>query len=153
MARSNLAYDYRRLAEREAAKAPQIREVRKQESHEEKRTGLSMAKVSVMLVVVVAMLSALLYTRVVQVEVTREYNRAETTLAAMKSENSTLMKQLENKLSIANIEAIALDQLGMQKLENRQIQYITFETEDVVEVVQSPNLFEQIGSFFAGLFS
>ena len=112
-----------------------------------------MAKVSVMLVVVVAMLSALLYTRVVQVEVTREYNRAETTLAAMKSENSTLMKQLENKLSIANIEAIALDQLGMQKLENRQIQYITFETEDVVEVVQSPNLFEQIGSFFAGLFS
>lgn len=153
MARSNLAYDYRRLAEREAAKAPQIREVRKQESHEEKRTGLSMAKVSVMLVIVVAMLSALLYTRVVQVEVTREYNRAETTLAAMKSENSTLMKQLENKLSIANIEAIALDQLGMQKLENRQIQYITFETEDVVEVVQSPNLFEQIGSFFAGLFS
>ena len=153
MARSNLAYDYRRLAEREAAKAPQIREVRKQESHEEKRTGLSVAKVSVMLLVVVAMLSALLYTRVVQVEVTREYNLAETTLAAMKSENSTLMKQLENKLSIANIEAIALDQMGMQKLENRQIQYITFETEDVVEVVQSPNLFEQIGSFFAGLFS
>ena len=153
MARSNLAYDYRRLTEREAAKAPQIREVRKQEVREEKQSRSSVAKAAIMLVTVVALLSALLYTRVVQVEVTREYNQAEASLAAMKSENSTLMKQLENKLSIANIETIALDQLGMQKLENRQIQYITFETEDVVEVVQSPNLFEQIGSFFAGLFS
>lgn len=153
MAKSNLAYDYRRLAEREAARTPQIREVRKEKVREEKKSGLSMARVSATLLVVVAMLSALLYTRVVQIEVTREYNQTEETLAALKSENSTLTKQLENKLSIANIEEIALNQLGMQKLENRQIQYITFETEDVVEVVQSPNLFDQIGSFFAGLFS
>ena len=114
---------------------------------------MSVARVVALMLTIVLMLSALLYTRVVQIEVAKEYNQTASTLSGLKGENSTLLKKLEDKLSIANVEEIARDTLGMQKSDSHQIHYITFETEDSAEVVQEPGLFERIGSFFAGLFS
>ena len=114
---------------------------------------MSVARCVAVMVVVVLMLSALLYARVVQIEVANEYNQTTSTLSALKGENSTLLKQLEDKLSISSVEEIARDTLGMEKVDSHQIQYITFETEDTVEVVKEPGFFERIGNFFAGLFS
>ena len=151
--KNNLAYDYRRLArQEEAGTQPQIREVRSKK-HAAKAGSLSVARVVALMLTMVLMLSALLYTRVVQIEVAKEYNQTASTLSGLKGENSTLLKKLEDKLSIANVEEIARDTLGMQKSDSHQIHYITFETEDSAEVVQEPGLFERIGSFFAGLFS
>ena len=151
--KNNLAYDYRRLArQEEAGTQPQIREVRSKK-RAAKAGSLSVARVVALMLTIVLMLSALLYTRVVQIEVAKEYNQTASTLSALKGENSTLLKQLEDKLSIANVEEIVRDTLGMQKSDSHQIHYITLETEDSAEVVQEPGLFERIGSFFAGLFS
>lgn len=151
--KNNLAYDYRRLArQEEVGTQPQIREVRSKK-RAAKAGSLSVARVVALMLTIVLMLSALLYTRVMQIEVAKEYNQTASTLSALKGENSTLLKQLEDKLSIANVEEIARDTLGMQKSDSHQIHYITFETEDSAEVVQEPGLFERIGSFFAGLFS
>ena len=151
--KNNLAYDYRRLArQEETAKQPQIHEVRAKK-HAVKAGGLSVARVVVLMLTIVLMLSGLLYTRVVQIEVAKEYNQTSSTLSVLKGENSTLLKQLEDKLSIANVEEIARDTLGMQKSNSHLIHYITFETKDSAEVVQKPGLLERIVSFFAGLFS
>ena len=151
--KNNLAYDYKRLARREEAeKQPQIHEVRTKR-RAAKKEKLRVARCVAMMVVVVLMLSALLYARVVQIEVANEYNQTTSTLSALKGENSTLLKQLEDKLSISSVEEIARDTLGMEKVDSHQMQYITFETEDTVEVVKEPGFFERIGNFFAGLFS
>lgn len=152
--RNNLAYDTRRLARKEHTdeKQPQIRELKRKKSTAG-QNKTSVGRIVAAMVVVVLMLSALLYTRVVQVEVAKEFNKTASALAAVKGENSTLMKQLEDKLSIANVEEIARDTLGMQKTESHQVHYITFETTDSAEVLKEPGFFEQIGRFFAGLFS
>ena len=105
--KNNLAYDYKRLARREEAeKQPQIHEVRTKR-RAAKKEKLSVARCVAVMVVVVLMLSALLYARVVQIEVANEYNQTTSTLSALKGENSTLLKQLEDKLSISSVEEIA----------------------------------------------
>lgn len=76
--KNNLAYDYRRLArQEETAKQPQIHEVRA-EKHAVKAGGLSVARVVTLMLTIVLMLSGLLYTRVVQIEVAKEYNQTST---------------------------------------------------------------------------
>ena len=83
--KNNLAYDYNRLARREEAeKQPQIHEVRTKR-RAAKKEKLSVARCVAVMVVVVLMLSALLYARVVQIEVANEYNQTASTLSALKA--------------------------------------------------------------------
>lgn len=152
MNRASVAYDYKRLAQKEAEKRPQIREVKTRASVKSAES-FSIRKAVVMMVAVVSMLSILLYSQVKQTELLNEYNQVLTELSAVKGEVSSLTKTLEDTLSVANVEQAAVDELGMQKVESYQMRYITFETEDASNVVQEPGVWEKICGFFSGLFS
>lgn len=152
MNRGSLAYDYKRLAQKEEEKRPQIREVKTRASVKSAE-AFSIPKAVVMMVAVVSMLSLLLYSQVKRTELLSEYNRVLTELSAVKGEVSSLTKTLEDTLSIANIEQAATNELGMQKVESYQMRYITFETENASNVVKEPGVWEKVCSFFSGLFS
>ena len=56
-----------------------------------------------------------------------------TNLAAIEKENAQLRVNLENSLNLSNIQKLAEDKLGMQKLDNSQKIYVNLDKKDYVE--------------------
>ena len=54
-------------------------------------------------------------------------------LAALQKENEQLNVGIENSLNLNNIEKVAKEELGMQKLSSKQIIYVTLPKKDYVE--------------------
>ena len=54
-------------------------------------------------------------------------------LAALQKENEQLKVSIENSINISNIEKVAKEELGMQKLSSKQTVYITLPKKDYVE--------------------
>lgn len=71
-------------------------------------------------------------------------------LALLQKENEQLEISIENSLNLSNIEEVAREQLGMQKLDNKQKIYINLPKRDYVEpatekvVIEEQNWFQQI---------
>lgn len=72
---------------------------------------------------IVAMLCAMIYLRVEVTDANRELSSVQSEAELLKSEENRLQMELENKISIANIEAEA-QSLGMQKADKSQVNYI-----------------------------
>ena len=54
-------------------------------------------------------------------------------LATIQKENEQLKVSIENSLNLNNVEKVAKEELGMQKLSNRQTVYVTLPKKDYVE--------------------
>ena len=54
-------------------------------------------------------------------------------LAALQKENEQLNVSIQNSINISNIEKVAKEELGMQKLSSKQTVYITLPKKDYVE--------------------
>lgn len=54
-------------------------------------------------------------------------------LSSLQKENEQLKVSIENSLNLSNIEKIAKEELGMQKLSSKQIVYVTLPKKDYVE--------------------
>ena len=54
-------------------------------------------------------------------------------LATLQKENEQLKVSIENSLNLNNVEKVAKEELGMQKLSTRQTVYITLPKKDYVE--------------------
>lgn len=54
-------------------------------------------------------------------------------LAALQKENEQLKVSIENSVSTSNIEKVAKEELGMQKLSSKQTVYVTLPKKDYVE--------------------
>ena len=54
-------------------------------------------------------------------------------LAAIEKQNEQLKVNLENSLNLSNIEKLAEEKLGMQKLDNSQKVYVSLDKKDYVE--------------------
>ena len=54
-------------------------------------------------------------------------------LATLQKENEQLKVNIENSLNLNNVEKVAKEELGMQKLSNRQTVYVTLSKKDYVE--------------------
>ncbi|MEG0691891.1 MAG: cell division protein FtsL [Oscillospiraceae bacterium] len=145
-ASSNLAYDYKRFEE---PKKPQISTIKKKQNP---KKSAVLAKAVCSMTVVVVMLSALIYTRVVQAELSLDYNAAVKELDALKGENSRLQIRLEQEFSPDSIEAIAREQLNMQKLDNSKIEYIQFDNQERATVIKKQTFFDTAMGWISGLF-
>ena len=62
-----------------------------------------------------------------------EMKTLEQELASLQKENEQTKVSIENGLNLNNIEKLAKEKLGMQKLTNRQIVYVTLPKKDYVE--------------------
>ena len=54
-------------------------------------------------------------------------------LATLQKENEQLRVSIENSLNLSNIEKVAKEELGMQKLSSKQTVYVTLPKKDYVE--------------------
>ena len=54
-------------------------------------------------------------------------------LAALQKDNEQLKVSIENSINISNIEKVAKEELGMQKLTSKQTVYVTLPKKDYVE--------------------
>lgn len=150
--RTSLAYEYHRFEEAEQLeterKKPQIQTVKKSKVLK-KQTGVLRA--ACCMSVIVLTLSTLIYTRVVQTELSADYNTAITELNSIKSENARLQVQLEEELSADNIEAIARQQLNMQEIDNSKVEYVDFNSDPKAEVLKKQSVFDEILSWLRSL--
>lgn len=147
---SNLAYDYSRFEEQSPKKKPQIETVSKPKRVAKR---VSVARACVYMFIAIGMMSLLLYGRAQQTELEQEYKVITAQVNDAKSENTRLQMKLESKLSLNNIEQIAQGQLGLTKLDQSQVEYINFNTEDKAEVLKEKTLWSSITSWFEGLFN
>ena len=64
-------------------------------------------------------------------------------LAALQKENEQLNVSIQNSINISNIEKVAKEELGMQKLSSKQTVYITLPKKDYVQPTIEDNLKEK----------
>lgn len=69
-------------------------------------------------------------------------------LATVQKENEQLKVGIENSLNLNNIEKIAKEKLGMQKLTNNQTIYITLPKKDYVESASEEVIIEKNKNWF-----
>ena len=62
-----------------------------------------------------------------------ENEKLKSNLAAIEKENEQLKVNLENSLNLSNVEKLAKEKLGMQKLDGSQKVYINLEKKDYIE--------------------
>lgn len=69
-------------------------------------------------------------------------------LSALEKENEQLKVTIENGLNLNNIEKLAKEKLGMQKLTNKQTVYVTLPKKDYVEAATEEVVLEQEENWF-----
>lgn len=72
-----------------------------------------------------------------------EMQNLEQELAAIQKENEQLRVSIENGLNLNNIETIAKEKLGMQKLTNKQTIYVSLDKKDYVESASEEVIIEE----------
>lgn len=147
---SNTAYDYSRFEEKEVQSKPQIQQVAKRKAAAK---TVSVAKAGLYVLTAVIMLSMLIYGRAAQAELDSQYTSTLKAVNTLKDENALLQIKLESEMSLKNIEDIAKNELGLQKLNDQQIEYINFNTENKAEVLKKQSIWSSISTWFGNLFS
>ena len=76
------------------------------------------------------------------------YDEFDTKLSSLEKENQQLKVNIENGLNLNNIEKLAKEKLGMQKLTNKQTLYVSLPKKDYVEAATEEVLIENEKSWF-----
>ena len=121
------------------------REIRMKKSNQTKKR---ISPLTVLLSLVCVVLVAVTITSQITLnEKTIDNKNTEKELAQIIDENETLCAKIDSKNSIANVEEIAVGELGMIKLQEYQIHYVNLAQDDSVEIAD-----ESDGrSFFDGI--
>ena len=69
-------------------------------------------------------------------------------LASLQKENEQTKVSIENGLNLTNIEKIAKEKLGMQKLTNKQTIYVSLPKKDYVESASEEVIIEENENWF-----
>lgn len=86
-----------------------------------------------------------------------ENENLKSNLAAIEKENEQLKVNLENSLNLSNVEKLAKEKLGMQKVDGSQKVYVNLEKKDYIEpaseevvIDDSTNWFEKLLNILLG---
>ncbi len=109
-------------------------------------------KISVVSILAVSLFYVVINSYVQLNEVYSDITAASTQLNELRSENVRMQTELEGQASIRNIKEYAEERLGLQKMDQSQIQYIQIQTEDEV-IIEEPeqNIFIKIKRWFVDL--
>lgn len=116
-----------------AKKKPSTLKKKNQKQQKEKRQLKSHVKAVMYIGVIFAVLFAISYRNSLINESFSRNEKLKTTLATTQKENEQLQVNIENSLNLSNIEKIAKEKLGMQKLDNTQKVYVSLPKKDYVE--------------------
>ncbi len=81
-----------------------------------------------------AMLSAVIYSNVQQLQINNKITEKQKELTDLQSENVRMQSEIAGKTSNKNIQEYAENVLGMHVIHASQIEYVQIQTSDVVEI-------------------
>lgn len=134
-----------------------VKDIPRQEVKISKAQKKKHRKVTLIVLLAFALLLTISYRNAQINEQFTEMQNLKTELSNLQKENEQLEVSIENSLNLYNIEKIAKEKLGMQKLTNKQIEYIALPKRDYTESAsekikkedENKNWFEQfVDKFF-----
>ena len=145
---NGVAYDLSRFEDRPRAVVFEKVETKKQN----KKTELSVKKILLVGIVIVAITFVMIYNRVMLTELTDEIAQANKTLNALQGENTLLEMEIAQKMSLDNIEEYATTQLNMGKVEQYQIESISLTQSDEITVMKDDSQTNFFSTVYARIF-
>lgn len=116
---------------------------KKQEKVQPKRHLKSQVKIIAGVFLIFASLLVISYRNSLINESFNENESLKSNLAAIQKENEQLRVNLENSMNLSNIEKMAEEKLGMQKLDNSQKVYVSLDKKDYVESASEEVIMEE----------
>lgn len=123
----------------------------KQVKEQPKRHLKSHAKVVIYILIVFSILFAISYQNSLINESFNRKSDLQKQLGVIQKENEQLQVSIENSLNLSNIEKIAKERLGMQKLDNTQKVYVNLPKKDYVEPAVEEVIIEEETNWFESL--
>ncbi|MDD3193081.1 MAG: hypothetical protein PHE47_04415 [Oscillospiraceae bacterium] len=135
MATGNQAYDLSRY-EPKVAEQPKVRVVKRAQPV---KSVYGVRPITLVLVamIVVSITALLLYNNAMIAEISADITSATAQLEQLQNENGRLNRELDAKMSNETIAEIAVNELGLNKLENYQVAYVNLSSQDVVTAKNS----------------
>ncbi len=151
---SNLAYDLSLFdvdEEYEKKKAKKREEKNKIKINEKKavaRNGNAFTMVMAA-VACIAIAFSIIYSKIELADYTAMISEVKTELEEAQRDNNRLNAELDSMVTLDNVETIAATELGLQKTQNSQINFVTLNTEQMIEVAETDsNIFVSIKDWF-----
>lgn len=148
MNRGNAAYD---LSKYENA-APKLTDSEKSKivvRRAKPKPTASAPKILITAVMAVLVLSLVVYPKVQQATVMSDINKLNNQVMILESENVRMQTAIESKSALKAVEDYAVDVLGMQKLDKSQIEYLSIENGNVIDIPEeNENFFVKIKHSF-----
>lgn len=158
----NYAYDLS-LFEESPAYEPQkknnVVKIPKRKLDENRRKKLNpftLLSTSLIAIVSLFIISSVVYSQVQLTELTEQINVATKELQEKQSIYTQLQMKIESESSLRLVENYARNELGMQKIEPTQVEYITLSSGDKAEIkgdTSNNGIFDSIGKVFSNLLS
>lgn len=96
-----------------------------------------------------AMLGAVIFSNVQQLQINRQITEKEKELSDLRSENVRMQSELAGRTSNKNIQEYAEQILGMTSISASQIEYVQIQTDDVVEIPEAEqNIYVRLKTWF-----
>ena len=99
-----------------------------------------MLRGAALFVMVLAIVCAILYNKMILTELTSQIEDAQAQYELLKNDNRLMQVALENKTSLRTIQEIAENELGMAKVESYQVQYIDLGAGDRVVLARASQM-------------
>ncbi|WRS27631.1 FtsL-like putative cell division protein [Oscillospiraceae bacterium MB08-C2-2] len=142
-ANTNLAYDFSAFQSRTLTLPRKRLEVVENKSDNRRASAFFSIKAVASFAIVVTLLSLIIYNQATLHEMTGEINQINQQLTELKSDNVKLTSDLESIVSLRNVETRAHEELGLQRMDKYQTEYINLFGEDKVVL---PEGAEQAGT-------
>lgn len=147
---TNLAYDISRYETAEAIRREGTA-IKSQRTAKPSLTPITLASVT-MVIGIGIMLTMFVSSKADIAAVHADIVAAKEEVQELERENSRMKTELEQKSSQKTVEAYAENVLGMQKLEKSQIEYVSLEGGNMVEIAEKDETFvSKVKSFFNGI--
>ena len=144
MSSNNLAYDLSKYENVKPDKSPQIK------VHKDRKEATGSApKVIIVTMMAGLLMGAVIYGKVENAAIHTNIAKQEEYVDILNSENVRMQTEIEGKGSLKRVEEYAENTLGMQKLNKSQVDYITLESGNVVEIPKDDgNIFVRVKNAF-----
>ncbi len=157
MANTSSAYDLSRFETQTKEQKAQVEgvKIKRVKPVPRRISRVNPLKAIVLMLLVIAVTSSLLYTRVLLTEQISDISEAEEQYTKLEAEGVRLNLALEGKVSLKNVEDYAQTELGMVKKDANNVEYIRLTQENKIEVPEktSQGFWESVKEFFENLLS
>lgn len=130
--KTSTAYDLSQFAPVKK-REPKVEVVKTPKKRSGAKTAFSI-KTAAYLIVLSLLMSGTVYSRLQLTEVKSQISNCNSDLTEIESENAYLSYQVDSMVSLKNAEEYAVSELGLIKLDSNQIEYVSLQDENAIEV-------------------